>query len=81
MKRMMLDIFGWYGAVAILAAYFLNSFGMLGADSLAYQLLNVTGAIGIVLVSYVRRAYQPMALNAVWTVIGLAALLKMFMRV
>ncbi|HTM68313.1 MAG TPA: hypothetical protein VL426_03365 [Candidatus Binatia bacterium] len=80
MKKL-INAFGWYGAVAILAAYFLNSFGLIKADSAAYQLLNVTGAVGIVLVSYVRRAYQPMALNAVWTVIGLVALAKIFLRV
>jgi hypothetical protein len=81
MKKLWLDVFGWYGMVAIVAAYFLNSFSLIDASGLTYQLLNTTGAVGIVLVSRARRAYQPMVLNIVWTIIGLAALIKMFMRV
>jgi hypothetical protein len=80
MNKTFLEGFGWYGAVAILAAYFLNSFGVIGHDSVVYQGLNVTGAIGIVLVSYAKRAYQPMALNAIWTLIGIAALIKIIAR-
>jgi hypothetical protein len=66
--------FGWYGVGAILSAYALNSFGYMGSGSVIYQLLNVTGAIGIVFVSLHRRAYQPAVLNAVWAIIALLAL-------
>lgn len=70
------EIIGWYGAVALIGAYALNSFGVLAATGIAYQVLNVTGAIGIVYISIRKRAYQPAALNAIWTVIGIVALAR-----
>ncbi|MBI4262271.1 hypothetical protein HY624_01980 [Candidatus Uhrbacteria bacterium] len=70
------EIIGWYGTVAIVGAYFLNSFGILSATSWPYQVLNLTGAIGIVVVSFAKKAYQPAALNAIWTVIAAIALVK-----
>ena len=70
------ELLGWYGAAAILAAYFLNSSGRLSAQSRAYQLLNVSGAIGIVVVSLTKSAWQPAALNTIWAGIALVSLLR-----
>jgi hypothetical protein len=69
-------IFGWYGAAAILAAYALLSFDILTATGLVYQLLNMTGAMGIALASFSKRDYPPVALNVVWVMIALFALLR-----
>ena len=74
------EIVGWYGAVALIGAYALNSFGLLPAGGITYQMLNVTGAIGIVYISMKKRAYQPAALNAIWTVIGIVALVRVVLR-
>lgn len=76
MKQKLLQLFGWYGTIAIVAAYFLVSFGILTADSFWFQFLNVTGALGIVVVSLMRKAYQPAVLNIVWTVIGIIAIIR-----
>ncbi len=76
-RALALEAFGWYGAVAIVLAYALVSFGIVTAQSLPYQLLNASGAIGIVAVSLWKRAYQPAALNAVWTVIAVVALVRL----
>ncbi len=46
MNKMFAEIVDWYGAVAIVGAYALNSFSVITFDSLSYQLLNLTGAIG-----------------------------------
>lgn len=70
------DIFGWYGTVAIVGAYALTSFGYLESTSLVYQLLNGTGAIGIVIVSFAKKAWQPGILNLIWTGIALAAIVQ-----
>lgn len=74
-----IEIIGWYGAVAILLAYALNSFQAVSPDSLVYQLLNLTGALGIVAVSYVKKARQPAALNAVWAVVALVAIAQIIL--
>ncbi len=76
MKRHLREAFGWYGVGAILLAYALVSFGLLDGESFGYQVLNLTGASGVMVVSFVRRAYQPVVLNAVWSGIALVAILK-----
>ena len=73
-----IELFGWYGAAAILAAYMLVSFSIIAATDPIYQLLNGTGALGIVAVSLKRRAYQPAILNMVWAIVAAVALWKAF---
>ncbi|MDQ7814593.1 MAG: hypothetical protein RDU25_02215 [Patescibacteria group bacterium] len=74
-----IEIFGWYGTIAIVSAYALVSFSLLEATSLWYQLLNMTGALGIVAVSFSKKNYQPGVLNIIWTVIALVAIAKLFL--
>lgn len=74
------EIIGWYGTVAIVGAYALNSFGLLDATNVWYQLLNGTGAVGIVLISLKKKAYQPATLNAIWTVIAAIGLFQILTR-
>ncbi len=76
MKKYFSEIIGWYGAVAIVSAYALLSFGMIVSGSLVYQLLNATGAIGIVYISFKDKAYQPGILNIIWAIIATAAIIR-----
>jgi hypothetical protein len=73
--RQFIDLLGWYGALAIITGYFLVSFSYLESTSLYYQLLNATGAIGIVVISIYKKAYQPAVLNIVWVCIAVFAIL------
>lgn len=70
------EIIGWYGTVAIVLAYALLSFGFMSPDSLIYQILNATGAFGIVYISLKKKAYQPGVLNIVWAVIAIFAIIN-----
>ena len=70
------NIFGWYGTVAILAAYGLSSFGII-ERGLGYQILNFTGAVGIAYVSLDKGAFPPAVLNVAWALIALIALLRL----
>lgn len=72
-----IEALGWYGTVAIVGAYALVSFSFLSPESFWYQLLNGTGAVGIVLVSLHKRAYQPAVLNCIWTAIATLAIVRM----
>ncbi|HPW34350.1 MAG TPA: hypothetical protein PK367_01145 [Candidatus Paceibacterota bacterium] len=72
----LIELYGWYGAVAIILAYALVSFSIIQPDSILYQVLNGTGALGIVLVSFRKKTYQPGVLNAIWTLIALVAIIK-----
>ncbi len=76
MKQKVIEALGWYGTVAIVGAYALTSFGLLDSSNIWYQILNLTGAIGIVIVSFSKKAYQPGVLNIIWTVIALIAIFK-----
>lgn len=74
MKTKFLSWFGWYGVIAILAAYALMSFKIIQSDGLLYQLLNLTGAIGIATEAASKKDKQPVVLNIVWAVIALVAI-------
>ena len=77
MKRILIEGFGWYGVVVILLAYGLLSFGYLSAESLTYQLLNGTGALGIMIDALHAKNYQPAVLNIIWIAIAVIAIVKM----
>ena len=70
------EIVGWYGMVAIVSAYFLNVWGVIPADGLVSLLLNLTGALGVIVISYHRKVWQTLGLNLVWAVIAIVALVK-----
>lgn len=73
-KNKIIEIFGWYGTTAIVLAYALTSFSVLEPTNIWYQILNGTGAIGIVMVSFHKKAYQPGVLNIIWAIIALVAI-------
>jgi len=77
-KKHLAELVGWYGTIAILSAYALANFRIIAIDSFEYQLLNLTGAIGIVVISVVKKDKQPAVLNAVWAIIALIALITLF---
>lgn len=77
MKKIILEIIGWYGVVAIFLAYLLVSFSVIEPETYLYQILNLTGGIGIVVVSVIKKAYQPAALNVIWSVIATIAIIRL----
>ena len=76
--KLVVELGGWYGVIAILAAYGLASFNVIGANGLIYQLLNLTGGGSIAVASLRKRAYQPATLNVAWALIALVALVRLF---
>ena len=76
MNKKLAEIIGWYGTVAIVGAYALSSFNILSPQDIIYQILNLTGALGIVIISLRKKTYQPAVLNIIWTIIALIALLQ-----
>lgn len=76
MDSLVAEIIGWYGTGAIVLAYVLVSFGVLGSDNVWFQLLNLSGALGVLVISLTKKAYQPATLNVIWAIIALVALIK-----
>lgn len=76
MNKNFANILGWYGAVAILVAYALVSFSFISANSMLFQIINLTGAVGIIVISLYKKVYQSVVLNVVWTIIALVAIIN-----
>jgi hypothetical protein len=68
------DVAGWYGTIAIIGAYALISFKIVESGSAVYQLLNFTGAIGVIMMGIIKNVPQSVALNTFWAAIALIAL-------
>jgi hypothetical protein len=77
MKHKAENYFGWYGVLAILLAYLLVSFNVIESKSLGYQLLNLTGALGIVVEALSKKDAQPAVLNIAWATIAALAIIRL----
>lgn len=77
---MIYEVAGWLGTGAILLAYFLLSTGKLASSSKSYQLLNLFGALGILINAAVHSALPSVGLNFVWILIAFYGLIKMFKK-
>ena len=75
--RKLAEIAGWYGTLAIISAYALVSFKVIDASSAVYQLLNLSGALGIIAIAVVKGVKQSVVLNAFWALIAVIALVSL----
>ena len=71
-----IEIIGWYGTSAILVAYFLVSMSLVQPSGIVYQMLNITGAAGLIIETWKKKDLQPLALNVVWIIIAIVALAR-----
>lgn len=76
-KMLFYEIFGWYGAIAIVASYGMVSFEIISVESYLFHLLNLTGSLGIMLISFAKHTYQPFVLNAFRVVIATIAIISL----
>ena len=75
-KNTLAEIAGWYGTAAILLAYTLVSFDIVMSDSVWFQLLNLTGALGIIVIALHKHVKQSVVLNVFWATVAIIALTK-----
>ena len=73
--NLIIDILGWVGSIEVVAAYALNSSQRIKSDSLTFQLLNLTGAVFLIINSIYKQAYPFTFINSVWTVIAIVAII------
>jgi hypothetical protein len=78
--KLLIDTLGWIGSVEVIAAYGLNSYQKLKSDSLVFQLLNLTGAIFLIINTLYYQAYPSAFINVVWVIIAFFAIAKMFLK-
>jgi hypothetical protein len=73
--NLLIDVTGWAGAIALLAAYGLVSARKLEGDSIRYQVLNLLGGGLLILNSFYYGAYPSVGVNVVWIAIAILTLL------
>lgn len=78
-KQTFYEVFGWYGAVVIVLAYILVSIDAIDAHGFWFHFLNASGAIGVVLVSWSKKAYQPAVINTFRAGTGIIALVVLLL--
>jgi len=72
----LIQIAGWVGTFFIVFAYFLVSYKKVGGDSKIYQAMNLLGAIGVGVNVFHQHAWPAVALQIVWGIIAIIALVK-----
>jgi hypothetical protein len=70
------QVIGSIGVALLLIAFFMNLFGMLTAESRAYQAMNVAGAGISCYASYLIGFVPFVVLEAVWCAAAMAAMLR-----
>ena len=77
MDKKFAEALGWYGTTAFIGSYMLVSFGVISATGIVYQLLNLTGAAGIIIISLKKGVKQSVVLNVIWAAIAVAAIVRL----
>lgn len=71
-----IDLIGWIGSAEVIAAYVMISYFTI-TSKLLYQILNLTGAIFLIINTFYYEAYPSTFTNFVWVTIALVALLRL----
>jgi hypothetical protein len=68
------DYLGWAAAVLLVTLFLLNSFNVVNAQNLWYQLGNLVASLGLVVYSLKLSATANVLINAVWSIGAIVAL-------
>jgi nicotinamide riboside transporter PnuC len=70
---------GWLGAIAVLSGYALLSIGLIKGDSFLYHGLMLIGSVGLAIITYRRRTYQPFIVNLVFSILAALAITRLLL--
>jgi len=70
---LIIESIGWTGAILVLWAYYANSTGKMDASSTIYQILNLLGALCLIVHTFWNHAYPSMVVNIIWSAIALVS--------
>jgi hypothetical protein len=74
--EILMQIIGWVGTFLIIFAYFLVSIKKVDGSSRIYQTMNLLGAVGVGVNVFYQQAWPAVALQVVWGIIAVVALVK-----
>ncbi|MGB3466381.1 MAG: hypothetical protein WBA74_13970 [Cyclobacteriaceae bacterium] len=69
-----IEIIGWTGSLEVILAYALVSNNKISSTSPAYQWLNLTGGVFLIIHTIVHESYPSTFINIVWVIIAVIAL-------
>ena len=69
-----IEIVGWIGAIMFLASYAMVSSGVLSANTLIYQFMNLIGSIIAIIISVKHDVKQNILVNAVWSTVAIVSI-------
>jgi len=68
------EILGWIGSTVYIIAYLLLSLKKVTADSPMYHLLNIVGAVGLIINAFHWKNYPSVLVNVAWFFIATVAI-------
>ncbi|MEU8378668.1 hypothetical protein [Streptosporangium sp. NPDC048865] len=74
---LLVNLLGWAGAALMLYGYAMVSASRMAGDGLPYQLINLAGAVALMVNTAYHAAWPSTILNVVWGVIGVVAVGRM----
>jgi hypothetical protein len=78
MASLAVEVIGWTGMALVLSAYLLVTSNKLPSGSRIYQIMNLVGAVGLIINGYVNGAYPSAGLNVGWSLVAVYGLAKGF---
>jgi hypothetical protein len=73
-SNLFLEYIGWSGAILLLLAYFLIQVGLINSQNYVYIILNIIGALFLVIHTWAYKAYLSVVTNLVWAIIAIGTL-------
>jgi hypothetical protein len=74
------NIIGWMGAILYIVAYFLLTIQVISSTSLSYHLLNILGALGLIINACHLKDSPNIIVNVVWLLIALMAVISFYKK-
>jgi hypothetical protein len=78
--HILIQFLGWYGAGALMTAFLLVSLQTIKPNSFAYELLNLSGALGLLTLGLNKHVRQTVVINIFWVAIAIIALVRLIFR-
>ena len=79
MQKYVWEAVGWIGALFALMAFSLNSFNLIGSQSLWYLGMYSIGCILMALYGYIKKAPASWVLNLIFLLVAFIALVRIFL--
>jgi len=78
--KLFIDVIGWIGSIEVILAYGLNSYKKINSDSLAFQMLNLTGGAFLIANTIYYGAFPSAFINVIWVLIAIPAIFQILRK-